>query len=267
VLLVGQAVIAIALMVLMLVHFPAKPETPPSATSVVPPKGVGQLWREMIDAVKNPSFIILILIGGGAGGLYNIWSSMIDIILSPLGVSQTTAGWLGFIMTVAGILGCIVVGKLGDTIFKGRFRLLLVLIYLGACASYIVLTLCLPSVISNRTLIPSSMWLVYLACCGGGLFLTAATPLFYELGAELTYPVPEGTSAGLITFVNNVACLGIIGISPYVSTLSLNLLMAVSVLVATLLFAFMREEYRRTKAGNAMDAAGYTQPLLKTPLN
>lgn len=46
---------------------------------------------------------------------------MLDILLGPIGYSETIAGWLGFTSTIALILGGIVCGILGDTIFKRRF--------------------------------------------------------------------------------------------------------------------------------------------------
>eukprot|EP01116_Phalansterium_solitarium_P018223 TRINITY_DN4755_c0_g2_i1.p1 TRINITY_DN4755_c0_g2~~TRINITY_DN4755_c0_g2_i1.p1 ORF type:complete len:476 (+),score=196.57 TRINITY_DN4755_c0_g2_i1:97-1524(+) len=253
-LIIGQAVEAVAMMVLILAYFPAKPPTPPSATAVVPPKTTKQLWREAVDALKNPSFVLIVIIGGGAGGIYNIWSSMPDLILSPLGISQTWAGWLGFGMTVSGIVGGIGVGRLGDTVFKGRFKLLLILMYSMCTASFVYLTLSLPSLFSPKALLPTNRWVVLVACTCAGLFQGAAGPLFYEFAAELTYPVPEGTTAGLITMMNNVACLAVIGVSPYIPLLWLNCVMTIAVAIATVLLGFIREDYRRSRLDQAADA-------------
>ncbi len=36
-------------------------------------------------------------------------------------------------------------------------------------------------------------------------------PLFFELLAEITYPIPEGTSAGVLTLLTNVFCVVLLG--------------------------------------------------------
>lgn len=42
--------------------------------------------------------------------------------------------------------------------------------------------------------------------CAASAFLGATTPLFFELGAEVTYPSNEGVSAGLISGMLNLVC-------------------------------------------------------------
>ena len=61
-------------------------------------------------------------------------------------------------------------------------------------------------------LFPLSSFILFL----GSFFLGATGPLFYELSVELTYPMSEGTSAGLLTLVNNIACLVFLGAAPFI---------------------------------------------------
>ena len=49
--------------------------------------------------------------------------------------------------------------------------------------------------------------LLWLTAITGSLLISAALPLFYELVCELTYPIAEGVTNGLLTCLNNVSGL------------------------------------------------------------
>lgn len=48
---------------------------------------------------------------------------------------------------------------------------------------------------------------LFITLCLQYFFAFAPTPLYYEAAVEVTYPVPEGTSAGVISVLMNVAGL------------------------------------------------------------
>ncbi len=48
---------------------------------------------------------------------------------------------------------------------------------------------------SRDPIIPPSKWSIMGAITLGGLFLGSASPIFLEMGAEMTFPVSEGSSA------------------------------------------------------------------------
>jgi hypothetical protein len=49
---------------------------------------------------------------------------------------------------------------------------------------------------AKHNILPSSIGSLAISLALAGLAQSATSPLLYELCAELTYPVPEGTSAG-----------------------------------------------------------------------
>merc|ERR1712032_946321 len=51
-----------------------------------------------------------------------------------------------------------------------------------------------------------------------GFFEGALVPLFFELAADISYPVSEGTSGTLIVFTNASICLILIGVGSWMST-------------------------------------------------
>jgi hypothetical protein len=42
----------------------------------------------MRDLVMNKDFMILAIVGGLSSGIYSAWSTLLDVILAPLGYTQ-----------------------------------------------------------------------------------------------------------------------------------------------------------------------------------
>lgn len=96
-------------MIWVLIYFPNNPPTPPSPSAalsidgnVTPTVKAPSFLQELLILVKHRSFMILSIVGGYSTGVFGAWSGMFDIILHPLGYSDTLAGWLGFSSTIAG---------------------------------------------------------------------------------------------------------------------------------------------------------------------
>jgi len=94
--------------------------------------------------------------------------------------------------------------------------------------------------------------------CLASALLGATTPLCYELAAELTYPAPEGISAGILSFLNNVGGLLLLLVMPNVPLSYSNCLMTGSVLLSVLCVGCATERYTRTEAD--MDARAALDP-------
>ena len=60
---------------------------------------------------------------------------------------------------------------------------------------------------NHQAVLPSSGASLFGLFCAASAFLGATTPLFFELGAEVTYPFNEGISAGLISGMLNLGGL------------------------------------------------------------
>lgn len=86
-------------MMCILIYFPEKPELPPSVTAAV-----GRLEFKVgaKSLLKNGQFWLLVFIYGVGTGIYGGWCSVLDLNVSQFGISQNTAGWLGFGAVVAG---------------------------------------------------------------------------------------------------------------------------------------------------------------------
>merc|ERR1719473_2241434 len=85
-----------------------------------------------------------------------------------------------------------------------------------------------------------------------GLGNGGANPLFYELGAEITYPVPEGTSAGVLVLIWNATSFIVIflpkGIGLAMNWIFLGLIVFCMVLVASAKEKYLRPANNDSKS-------------------
>ena len=81
-----------------------------------------------------------------------------------------------------------------------------------------------------------------------GVFQGMLDPLFLELAAEVAYPSPEGTSAGLLTFLYNVAALLVLTVSPFISAATINFIYTLVFAVCVVLISGVEERYLRSES-------------------
>ncbi|CAD5120336.1 DgyrCDS8910 [Dimorphilus gyrociliatus] len=175
--------------ILVLVYFPAKPKSAPSLAAVVERKsfreGVFQLFR-------LPYFWILAIPYAISSGVFNIWSSVLEINLKPLGITQIQAGWIAFLGTVVSSIFGIIIGKFADR-FTKRLKMFLVILYVLATAMSLWFTLIV------EELIPMNMPSLYVSVMLTTSFINGAVPLFFEALCEITHPIAEGITTVLLT--------------------------------------------------------------------
>jgi MFS family permease len=165
--------------------------------------------------IKSTPFWILMWIFLICNGIFNGLSTWIESIVRPRGFTPVDAGLFGGILLLGGILGAIVLPSLSDKFHK---RLPFILIGLiGAVIGLIGLTF------------GEQSWIMSASSFVLGFFLISCAPIGYQYAAELTYPVPEGTSNGLLTLAGQCSVVFIYGMEVFKNgdgsfTLSLLLL-------------------------------------------
>lgn len=55
----------------------------------------------------------------------------------------------------------------------------------------------------NSVVVPPSA-ILYTSCILVGIFINSSVPIFFELFIETVYPVPEGITCGVVTFLGNL---------------------------------------------------------------
>ena len=247
-----------------IIYYRDHPKILPSPAAVIQleqlekPAGSFNFFKGIWLALQSPSFIMIVLSGGIISGVTSGWQGVLPQALEWLHYSDNTIGWFGFGSGVAGIIGGIVVGPILDIFFRRRQKVLLVILTAASVICFAWFTLCLPHPpISemNKIRIPSDTFSIVLSLCAAGFFQGACGPVFFELAAELVFPVPEATSAGLLSLVNNAACLVMLIVGTFINTKWMNFIQTSSILFCLVLVCFVREEYKRMAAEEKEKAA------------
>ena len=201
-LVVGQAVASAVMLALVWLFFSDAPAaTPPLDKSVVSlGKGVlvptkfsdaPQAPPDVPDApsslLRTRDFTVLTVASGTLIGAFWTFCTVVGHLLLPLGFSETQIGYIGFSFIGSGMAGLLCVGPLMDKTKAYRGLML-------ACAWASALTsLALLRVTSVAFFVP-----LLLVCGVLGFWLTAIQSVAVETAAEITYPVSESSSTGII---------------------------------------------------------------------
>jgi cyanate permease len=166
-------------------------ERPPS-----PPCPPGQDERSLVlDGMKQifriGNFLVLLLVFFIGLGIFNAVTTWIEDILRPRGFSILEAGNVGGLMIIGGIAGALIVPSLSDH-FRKRVPFL-ILAVLGAVLGLIGVTYA------------AQYGLLLLSAFIFGFFLLSAGPLGFQYAAEITHPIPEGTSNGLLLLMGQIS--------------------------------------------------------------
>jgi MFS family permease len=173
----GIASIAALLFIILSREHPLTPPCPPGM----------EVRSLMLDGIKQivrvvPFWLFVIVYFFGMG-IFNGISNWVGII-RPKGFTATELGTLGALMVVGGILGAVILPALSDRQHKRQRYMLLGVV----CA--------IPGLVGIT--FATSLWLFFLSAFSMGFFLISIAPIGLQYVAEVTYPAPEGTSAGLL---------------------------------------------------------------------
>ncbi|KAJ3592252.1 hypothetical protein NHX12_007380, partial [Muraenolepis orangiensis] len=165
---------AIALLFgVVLLYFPSRPPVPPSVAAA----SQRLSYRSsIIRLLSNGRFLMIALAYAVPMGVIAGWSGVLDMILTPANVNQLDAGWIGFWSVVG---GC-VFGVAMASILHRHHPLVLPCMVCGGVST------------------------LYTSCILVGIFLNSSVPMFFELFIETVYPVPEGITCGMVTFLGNL---------------------------------------------------------------
>ena len=221
---------------LILAYFPAEPPVPPSVSAGIERANYKEGIRMII---KNVNFWILALAYSIPNGAGTGWVSVIDLILSDVGVSQTTAGWIGFAAAIVSSFGAIILACLAD-IFKGRIKQFLIILYSIAALTFILFIFIYYKVII-------SMPLLYISLITAAFGALANAPLFYSMASEVAFPAGEAVTNGAFTILFKLVSITFLLVlsMPGVSTSWMNWCFIASIVVSLPVLLLFKEQYRR----------------------
>uniref|UniRef100_A0A8B9NFV9 Solute carrier family 49 member 4 n=1 Tax=Accipiter nisus TaxID=211598 RepID=A0A8B9NFV9_9AVES len=126
-----------------LAYFPSRPPFPPSVAAASQRLSYR---RSFCRLLSNFRFLMVALAYAIPLGVFSGWSGVLDLILTPVHVSQVDAGWIGFWSIVGGCVVGIAMARFADFI-RGMLKFILLLLLSGATLASTWFTLtCLTSV-------------------------------------------------------------------------------------------------------------------------
>ena len=197
---------------------------------VTPPCRPDQEERALaIDGMRllfrNRDFLWLMLIYFIGLGVFNSVTTWIENILSPRGFSAEQAGITGGLMILGGVVGALIMPILSD---RSRKRVPFIEIALaGATISLAGVTF------------TGNYALLLVSAAAFGFFLLSSGPIGFQYGAEVTFPVSEGTSNGFLLLMGQVSGIAFIfGMDWFKSPVTGSMTIPLSVLCLLMLISY-----------------------------
>jgi hypothetical protein len=213
------------------------------------------------------------MVGAIQQGVMQSWTSVFDFLLTPTFTEQT-AGLLEFFCTTLYVLvscmkiiffsldtlsytiACILSGILVDKIFKRKFKTLLLSFLSSAVVFLAIWTLSFSNFFSSdqSPILSLPSWFIVIMINLIGFLVGSATPLVYELGVEMTFPVKESYSMGLFTGLLNLFSLLMMLPETYLPSNWTNGMVTIVLIVTTIALVSIKEEYKRAELDPDPDA-------------
>lgn len=224
----------------VMIYWPSAPSVLPSAAAVAAldtTDATSNFRQGLVLALRNKHYGALMLAAGILGGAGTGLNGVLYDILSPAGYSDRFIGYLGFARSLMLNCGSVSSGRAASSKFlRRRFKLL---ILVGLCLVEIAGVAWAFACTSRR-----SPFLITCVICCMGLGQGVALPFFFELGAELTFPVPAGTSGGILSFVWNAVAMVMIAL-PAGLGVNMNWVYLGLIGSSITLVGYVRERYSR----------------------
>jgi len=191
------------------IYFPAHPPTPPSASALLQKHKESQFTfkefrKSVYELSMHRSYMVINIAYACISGAANALSSLLVSILSNIGYSQTQSGWIGFASSVLGLLLGVTLSKLTDK-YRNQRTVIIVLLSISSI-TYGIFALFASGFFSDAFLSSTAGFFlvgIFFTLCN--ITFDAAIPLFFELGVEVTYPIPEATVLMYMTTLMNLA--------------------------------------------------------------
>ena len=187
-------VLSLLSMIFYFIFTKNNPENPPN-------KFAGQKafnYDGFKDLFKNKNFnILLILIFVGLG-VFNALLSEIDTIFMSVSGSSETPGLIGGILIIGGIFGAGILSTISDAT-KRRVIFLKVAMIIGTIFTVLLISF------TNFDIVAVVAFIF-------GFFLVSGLPIGLTYAAEITYPITEEASNGLLFTVGQISGLLFLGV-------------------------------------------------------
>ena len=189
---------------MILIFFREKPKTPPSASSGSEEKE--EIMTSIKTLMRDSNFQKLIFTFGIIFGTVNTYGTVVGIIADKMGYTDANASMFGAVFIIGGLVGSGILGTYVEASRKYKFSMILI------CVIAMIGPLGLLG-----TLYTGVVWPVCIAAFVLGFDL-AILPVGIDFGVEMTFPISEPISTGLLMSFSQVfgitlvvSCTALIG--------------------------------------------------------
>ncbi|KAL0479103.1 hypothetical protein AKO1_007964 [Acrasis kona] len=203
ILLSSQALFASLLLLLCVSTFRERPPTPPSSSFSSSHNVKHEVRQDLLSLAKNRDFVILFIAFGLGFGSFQAFTSLINQIVVPVGYNDDDAGIMGLAIIACGLVGAGIFGISAD--LTKRYKTLLMIC--GVLSAVSFTCFCVAIMYQKTT---TTYWLCIAAICSMGLTATAIVPLALEAAVEVTYPIAETLSNGLLYAAGTLCSIAIL---------------------------------------------------------
>ncbi|VDK72723.1 unnamed protein product [Litomosoides sigmodontis] len=229
---------------LIVFSFPKKPPLPPSLAQlrILEDTSEKNYYHSLKQLMTNPNFVLLFITYGlNVGVFYAVSTVLSQMILIFHPNEQESAGMIGLLLVLAGMIGSVLCGFILDRFHE--FKLTTLVVYLFCAVGMLLFTFLINV---------AQMWYIYVSSVLLGFFMTGYLPIGFEFASELTFPIAEGTASGLLNASAQVfgivltLCVGFI--LQYGTVFASNLTLTAFLIVGTFLTALIKSDLRRQRA-------------------
>ena len=240
-----EAGMGAAVFLILLIYWPEKPPVPPTTSAAQPRTNFMDGFREL---VTHRRFWTVCLSFGVPTGVFGGWIVVLDLNLQSLQIEeidQNVASLIGTLQIVAGCVVGILVSALNDRCFKRQLKRAILAMYAVAFLCFTAFAVLCQMWKSGA--LPFNMAALYVVTILGGMMINGTIPLFYELGMETVFPIPESGAAGLMMLVQNALQSAFLAVpTPHGSSaMWMNWTLAACIPVFMLWMATFTERYPR----------------------
>jgi sugar phosphate permease len=165
-------------------------------------------------------------------GVFNSVTTWIENIVGPRGFSAEQAGITGGLMIIGGIFGALIIPMLSDH-YKKRTPFISIALA-GSALSLAGITFAT----NYGLLLASGM--------AFGFFLLSSGPIGFQYGAEITYPVSEGTSNGFLLLMGQISGIALIfGMDSFKSPVTGSMTLPLILMIVLMFLSFLSSLWLR----------------------
>jgi len=176
--------------VLFVFLFKKEPSIPPSLATTVDKTPLLQSLKEVFT---NTPFVLLLVFFSLGLGVFNALTTVVDQLVNPFGYNTDVAGLLGVLLIALGLVGA---GIFSFAVERTRkFKIFTMISVWMLIFSFIWMTTALKP---NNLASLSASWAFL------GFFALPLLPLTLEFGVELTFPVPEVVTNGILMLFGQI---------------------------------------------------------------